>query len=387
MICGLDRKKGKGKPLYLQISNQMRSHIESGKIRPGGRLPAISDLVSQCGVDYKTVNQALQDLEQEGLIRLDQGRGKGAIVTKNSSRKCSLMFVKWGDDVLSLEISEGIQHFAAQRGLEYTIVDGARSHERFIDALVHPIRSVDGIIVMPYEHPEYRQAILDCMKLGKKIVFVDRVLDEIPVSSVSIDHTSGAFKVTRHLLAAQGLPVYYIGFTKNPSSARDRLIGWSLAMEKYGHTKLEPYICGFSRPEHELVISDLLGLETVYDTVLKFFESKKEKKYSIFAVNDWVAKGVYMVAESLGLRIGVDVFIAGFGNTPLCEQFEVPLTSVSQSNELVGYEAASLLHMSLLGEIQKPVRRILPTTLYVRASSTGKILERQDNSNRQLSLC
>ncbi|HBG27673.1 MAG: hypothetical protein A2Y10_10275 [Planctomycetes bacterium GWF2_41_51] len=386
IISNLERKKGKSRPLYQQISNQVRFHIESGKLNPGDRLPPISDLVNQCGVDYKTINLALQDLEREGLIRCELGRGKGPIVTRNSNCKYSIMFIRWNRDVLSLEISDGIQRFATQRGLKYVIVDASQSHEHVIDAIAHPIQNVNGIVMMPHERSGYSQAVLGFLKTGRKMVFVDRVLDDIPVSSVSIDHVSGAFKATKHLLGAHGLPVYYVGSTNDPSSVRDRLVGWSVAMRQHGFAEIKPYICGFSQPEHELATDENLGLKSDYDATRNLLSTTKEKKISIFAVNDNVAKGIYTVAESLGLKIGIDLYIASFGNMPLCEQLTVPLTSVMQSNELIGYEAANLLFMSLLGEIKKPVRRVLPAEVIIRASSTGAISERQDCSNQQVSL-
>jgi len=71
------------------------------------------------------------------------------------------------------------------------------------------------------------------------------------------------------------------------------------------------------------------------------------------------------------LQIGKDVFVVGFGDIPLAQTMPVPLSSVFQNSELVGYESAKLLYELITGDMEKPVHRILPVELRIRASSTG----------------
>ncbi len=62
-------------PLYVRLRNQLRSQILEGKYRPNDRLPSESELTESEGVSRITVRQALGDLEAEGLIVRQQGRG------------------------------------------------------------------------------------------------------------------------------------------------------------------------------------------------------------------------------------------------------------------------------------------------------------------------
>ena len=62
-------------PLYHQLQNVLKAEIESGRWRPGERLPSEQEIGERFQVSKITVRQALQELAQVGYIRREQGRG------------------------------------------------------------------------------------------------------------------------------------------------------------------------------------------------------------------------------------------------------------------------------------------------------------------------
>jgi GntR family transcriptional regulator len=62
-------------PLYYQLEKVLRKRILSGKIPPDHPLPTEKDLGREFGVSRITVRQALMSLENDNLIRREQGRG------------------------------------------------------------------------------------------------------------------------------------------------------------------------------------------------------------------------------------------------------------------------------------------------------------------------
>lgn len=62
-------------PLYVQIAESLLDRIESGKLRPGDRLPPERDLSKMLSVNRMTVRRALQVLESQGLLLRRQGAG------------------------------------------------------------------------------------------------------------------------------------------------------------------------------------------------------------------------------------------------------------------------------------------------------------------------
>jgi GntR family transcriptional regulator/MocR family aminotransferase len=62
-------------PVYQQIAGHIRSEIDSGRLRPGGRLPTIRALAADVGVNRDTVALAYEALSSAGLLESVVGRG------------------------------------------------------------------------------------------------------------------------------------------------------------------------------------------------------------------------------------------------------------------------------------------------------------------------
>ena len=62
-------------PLYLQLYWKLKEDIILRELTPGNRVPTITDLHQRYGVSQGTVRQALDLLQEEGLITLKAGAG------------------------------------------------------------------------------------------------------------------------------------------------------------------------------------------------------------------------------------------------------------------------------------------------------------------------
>lgn len=62
-------------PRWRQIAETLRSEIDAGKWKPGARLPGEFALADRFRVNRHTLRQAVAFLENEGLLRAEQGRG------------------------------------------------------------------------------------------------------------------------------------------------------------------------------------------------------------------------------------------------------------------------------------------------------------------------
>lgn len=63
-------------PIYLQLVEQLKSDIISGKISAGERLPSVRDLALRLKVNPNTVQKALVELEEIGLVFTERTNGK-----------------------------------------------------------------------------------------------------------------------------------------------------------------------------------------------------------------------------------------------------------------------------------------------------------------------
>jgi GntR family transcriptional regulator len=64
-----------GIPAYLQIVDQIKLLIATGKLQPGDPLPTIRQLAVDLGVNRNTVARAYKELNRERVISTQQGRG------------------------------------------------------------------------------------------------------------------------------------------------------------------------------------------------------------------------------------------------------------------------------------------------------------------------
>ncbi|MEI6195661.1 MAG: GntR family transcriptional regulator [Verrucomicrobiota bacterium] len=81
MVFKIDFKSGK--PVYLQLVDQIRYAAASAMLRTGEPLPSIRPLAEELRVNRNTVAKAYAELESQGVIETIPG--KGCFLKENSS--------------------------------------------------------------------------------------------------------------------------------------------------------------------------------------------------------------------------------------------------------------------------------------------------------------
>ena len=73
MLLQIDFKSGK--PVYLQLVDQIRYAAASGGLRTGEPLPSIRPLAEELRVNRNTIAKAYAELESQGVIETSPGKG------------------------------------------------------------------------------------------------------------------------------------------------------------------------------------------------------------------------------------------------------------------------------------------------------------------------
>ena len=73
MLIQLNFKSGK--PVYLQVVDQVKAAAASGALRTGEPLPSIRPLAEELRINRNTVAKAYAELEGQGVIETVPGRG------------------------------------------------------------------------------------------------------------------------------------------------------------------------------------------------------------------------------------------------------------------------------------------------------------------------
>lgn len=78
-------------PIYLQIMDDIKQQIVSGRLKPGDKLASVRDLAMQYGVNPNTMQKALSELEWEKLLYTM--RTAGRYVTEDAALIANLRAV------------------------------------------------------------------------------------------------------------------------------------------------------------------------------------------------------------------------------------------------------------------------------------------------------
>ncbi len=194
---------------------------------------------------------------------------------------------------------------------------------------------------------------------GVPIVFFDRVSNDIEASKVVVDDYKGAFDLVEHLIKSGYKRIAHLAGPRNLSISKFRLKGYLDALRQgnlpfddsmvvYGGLDDTDGIVGFQK---------LLNLETLPD--------------AIFAVNDPVATGAFVMIKEHGMKIPDDIALAGFSNTYMTSLLDPPLTTVEQPSYEIGKTAAQLLMEQINSNDENFVPKfiVLKTNLIVRGST------------------
>ncbi|MFF4352225.1 LacI family DNA-binding transcriptional regulator [Streptomyces sp. NPDC001530] len=261
-------------------------------------------------------------------------------------------------EIVMATVYEGAEEAAAERGLSAFVTnthdDPALQRERIAMVLA---RRVDGLII---GDAHLDGAALDLPELrDTPFVLVNR-RTRAGHTSVTCDDRLGGRLVAEHLLALGHRSVGVIAGEPFASTGADRTRGF---VDRYREA-------GLPVPPHRVVHSafDTAGGRRAASTLLAAVD---DRPTALFAVNDFAAIGAAGAARDLDLRLGHDLALAGFNDTPLAAELPVPLTSVHSPMAEQGRRAVALLVRRIAGE--DTASEVLPPRLMARESTGGPV--------------
>lgn len=87
-----------GIPIYLQIISLLKMKIAAGELPPGSQVQPVRELAMEAGVNPNTMQRALTQLEQEGLLYTQRTSGRFVTedkqVLKEMRKSLSEQYVK-----------------------------------------------------------------------------------------------------------------------------------------------------------------------------------------------------------------------------------------------------------------------------------------------------
>ena len=93
-----------GKPIYEQISDQVKSQILSGTLAEGDALPSMRLLAKELHISVITTKRAYEELERDGF--LDNVPGKGCFVAPQNRELLREAQLRRVEDILAQAVDE-----------------------------------------------------------------------------------------------------------------------------------------------------------------------------------------------------------------------------------------------------------------------------------------
>ncbi len=156
------------------------------------------------------------------------------------------------------ELIYHIEAAAMARGFNTLVLNTFGEREKELKALQFCLsRMIDGFFIAPQDMRGHADLLGGMRDEGLPFVFVDRYVEGIDSITISSDHRTVAYDITRDLIERKRRRIGYVRRINEPenSTQKNRMDGYIQAMREHG---LEPRIIGFSFDSEER--SDLAGL-------------------------------------------------------------------------------------------------------------------------------
>ncbi|MFD5277100.1 LacI family DNA-binding transcriptional regulator [Pseudarthrobacter sp. NPDC058362] len=322
-----------------------------------GTIVTLKDVAAASGVSISTASRALDErttsrsaaaahvrkvAEELGYRR----NSFASSLRRGETRTLGVLVPRLSDTVMALMFEE-LERAASSRGyfaMVATSGDDPDDERRAAETLLD--RNVDGLILATARLDDGLPLFLRERRVPHALVLRT---DGVSPSALGDDEVGGYLAV-RHLIDLGHRDIAVVTGPSFTSTGIARLAGARKAMDEAGITPPGPWLVaagygienGFAAGESLLAGSD------------------RRRPSAVFAANDNTAMGIMAAAHRHDLRIGSDLALVGYNDTPLSARLPTPLTSVHVPLDQIARTAIDLI----IDPTQEPrIRKSIPTLI------------------------
>jgi DNA-binding LacI/PurR family transcriptional regulator len=305
---------------YLSIAHEIRQRVRSGVLRPNERLGSQNELAVEFRVSPATVQKSLKELEREGIIWAQQGKGRFVADPGRRTRT-------WTIGVVLFDLAHLVHPVIGQRlaGIRGVIGQAGYHLSAFamnvngeaVNRWLESINSsrIDGAIVIAQE-PDVRT--IRRLACNVPSVWMDAPFVEERLVCVSLDYLGGGFAAGRHLIELGHRRIGFLG----PELDRYRVAseqheGARLAVEQLG---------GPAAVLVHLETADYT--ESAAKTTFGRAVSGGDYPTALIAASDELARGAWAACQEAEIVIPRDLSLVAWNDTIALNEIPLPLTTV-----------------------------------------------------------
>ncbi len=321
------------------IYNEMVENIETELYALNKVLPSEKRLCDEYKASRVTVRKALSNLEQNGYIRKQQGKGSIVIRNKIVSKTVLLVIPDVFRYIFS-DLIKGIEFTLRSKNISLLIANSYNDQNIERSIIRNHIDKVDAIIFEPAQvnNTKYKASKTYQKFLSKPTICINAKIPDIPLPSITLDDKKNMELVTNYVLSQNKKKILILSKTDDlQGSARLEGIKSVLVGNSYDYKIVE-----FTTENEVQRLSDFSFLYFHYkpDCIMFYNDEYANKFMSKYNINPIVD----------------NLLITGFDNTEYSNGQPYKFISPNHPKAQMGIDAANMI-IDLLND--KPVDSIV----------------------------
>lgn len=340
-------------PKYIQLKQHILSWIVTAQFKPHDKLPSENEISKQFEMSRQTVRQALGDLEQEGWLYREQG--KGTFVSDQSLKErrstshgmtIGMITTHISDYIFPL-IVRGVESSLRAKGARLLLASTDNEKDKEKESLESMLREpLTGLIIEPTKsaegNPNFNYFLaLDALKIP--YIMLNERYSDVDAPCLRVDDESGGYRAAEHLIKLGHSRI--AGFFKTDDfQGVHRMRGFLKASREYDLTVPPDFLLRYTTEEK---------LTKPMESLAAMLQREPEQRpTAIVCYNDELAVRMLDIVRGSGLSVPEDLSIVGFDDANLATATEVKLTTIAHPKTEMGEDAVEML-LSMVEKEQK----------------------------------
>lgn len=330
------------KPKYQVVVDWVKQQIDTGKLKPGKKIPSENTLTDQFGLSRQTIRHAISVLEKEEIVY--SLRGSGTYVKEQASeidenRKTIVIMMTYVDGYIFPRTIKGIEDklFGQGYSVQIAFTNNRIDRERIILEDILRKNDVAGIIAectkSGLPNPDIG-LYKEIMKRKIPLLFMNSFYDQLDAPHISIMDQKAGYLATKTLLEKGHTKIAGM-FKLDDGQGRLRYAGFVDAVNEKGI------------PWHDdsIIWYETWDTKQLWRMKAKILERIKGCT-GIVTYNDEIAFELLKFLGEEGIRVPEDLSIVSIDDSELAVLADVKITSIPYPMEKLGEKAAeNMLHM------------------------------------------
>lgn len=357
-------------PKYIQAKEEILRWILTGKYQKHDKLPSENEIVQYFQMSRQTIRQALGELEKEGWLYKEQGKGTfvmtpDAQLPRSTSKTLTIgLITTYISDYIFPTIVRGVEAKVRENGGRLLLASTDNEKQKEKDSLESMMQEkLDGLIIEPTKSAEGNPNLHYFLALEAHqipYVMLNERYNELDAPVLRVDDELGGYIAAKHLIELGHTKI--AGFFKTDDfQGVYRMKGFMRALKENQLAINPEYLLTYSTEQKGTIpqqkLSALLSV------------NMENRPTAIVCYNDELAIQMLDVTRQLEVQVPEKLSIVGYDDASIATATEIKLTTLTHPKTKMGEDAIDILQQLIAGGIPSKLSKVYAPDLIVREST------------------